>query len=130
MSAHRAIAAAALALTAVGCPKADEPPKRIEIYALTAPPPARTAQIFNSDASHRVVIGRGVAVAITSWTTCPNTPDTALTTGDATVLGTRAVYRRGMANQFLLFGVKAGVTTLIARNGCAEQRYDVEVRAD
>lgn len=33
-----------------------------------------------------------------------------------------------MANQFLVFGGKPGVTTLTVRGGCTEQRYDVELR--
>ncbi|MBI2388116.1 MAG: hypothetical protein HYV09_00750 [Deltaproteobacteria bacterium] len=129
MNAVRAILISAFATAAIGCPKADQA-KRIEIYALTAPPPARAAQITNGDAAHRVVIGKGVALAVTSWTTCPGSPDTALSSADPTTLGTRTVYRRGMPDQFLIFGVRAGFTTLTAKNGCAEQRYDVEVRAD
>ena len=116
---------AALALT--GCPRPDVP-KRVEIYAITAAPPARSAQLTNTDTVHHLAIARGVAIAVTSWTTCPNSPVTSLTATDPTVLGVHSVYRNGQPNQFVVFGQKASVTTLLVANGCAEQRYEVTVQ--
>lgn len=116
-----------LALLSTGCPKAAEPAKRVEIYATTAAPPATSAQITNTDTAHRIAIARGVAIAVQSWTTCPNAPASSLTSGDPNVLGARSVYRNGQPNQFVLWGQTAGTTTLMVANGCASQRYEVTV---
>jgi hypothetical protein len=118
-----------LLLALTGCPRT-ETKKTVEIYALTAPPPAKTAQVVSSDREHRVVMNRGVAVAVASWTSCPGQPATALLPGDPAILDTRTVYRNGAANQFVVWGRASGTTTLTVRNDCAEQRYDVTVLAD
>ncbi len=119
---------AALALT--GCPQRIEAPKRVEIYALTPAPPSRTAQLTNTDTVHQVVLGRGVALAVTSWTTCPDNPTTTLTASDPGVLGVHKVYRNGAQNQFVISGQIVGTTTLTVANGCAQLLYAVTVRAD
>jgi hypothetical protein len=113
-------------LLLMGCPS-KEAPKRVEIYATTTTPPARTARITNTDTTHYLEISRGVAIGITSWTTCPNAPVTALTPADPKVLGAHTVYRNGQPNQFVIFGQQVGVTTLLVSNGCAQQRYEVTV---
>lgn len=117
----------AVAFALMGCPS-KEAPKRIEIYATTVAPPARVARITNTDTVHYLEVSRGVAIAVTSWTTCPNFPTTTLTAADPNVLGARTVYRNGQPNQFVLWGQQLGVTTLVVSNGCAEQRYEVTVR--
>ena len=115
-----------LALLSMGCPKTTEA-KKVEIYATTAAPPATSAQITNTDTVHRITIARGVAIAVQSWTTCPNLPVSSLTSDDPNVLGARSVYRNGQPNQFVVWGQTVGTTTLRVGNGCAEQRYEVTV---
>jgi hypothetical protein len=122
-------AAAALALAITGCPHT-ETPKRVEIFAVTTAPPARVAQIVSSDTEHRIVITRGVAVAVSSWTSCPGDTKTVLAPAEPAVLDARSVYRNGAPNQFVLWGQRAGTTTLSVQNNCTEQRYDVTVLAD
>lgn len=116
----------AVALLAIGCPKSAAP-KQVEIYATTAAPPAKSASITNSETAHRIMIARGVAIAVQSWTSCRDAPASSLTSGDPSVLGARSVYRNGQANQFVLWGQTVGTTTLRVANGCAEQRYEVTV---
>jgi hypothetical protein len=123
------LGAAALGLAITGCPPS-ETKHEIEIYALTAAPPARVAKIVSTDTEHRITISRGVAIAVTSWTNCPNQPATVLTPSEPAVLDARGVYRNGLENQFVLWGQRVGTTTLSVQNGCVEQRYDVTVVAD
>lgn len=123
-----ALGIAALALCA-GCPRPDTP-SAIEIYALTAPPPSRTAQIVSSDKEHTITISRGTAIAATTWTSCSGQPVTQMDVADPDVLGARRVYRNGAANQFALWGQRIGTTTVHLHNGCAEQRYTVTVLAE
>jgi hypothetical protein len=115
-----------LALLSTGCPRS-EAPKRVEIYATTAAPPGKSSLITNTDTVHRIAIARGVAIAVQSWTTCPNAPASSVTSSDPTVLGTRSVYRNGQPNQFVLWGQTVGTTTVRVANGCAEQTYEVTV---
>lgn len=122
-----AILFAALALT--GCPQRTDV-KRVEIYAFTAAPPSRTAQVTNTDTIHRVVLARGAALAVTSWTTCPNSPSTTLTASDPSVLGVHKIYRNGADNQFVIFGQIVGTTILTVANGCAQQVYEVTIAAE
>jgi hypothetical protein len=115
-----------LALLLTGCPRS-ELPKRVELYATTAAPPGKSALITNTDTAHRIAVARGVAIAVQTWTTCPNAPVSAVTSGDPNVLGARTVYRNGQPNQFVLWGQTVGTTTLRLANGCAEQQYEVTV---
>jgi hypothetical protein len=117
----------AFALLTTGCPRT-ETKNQVEIYAMTAAPPSAVATVTSTDREHKILITKGAAVAVTSWTSCKGQPVTVLSPANREILDARNVYRGGAANQFVIWGRATGTTSLVVRNDCAEQVYDVTVR--
>lgn len=137
MKTSRFLIAASLAVGAAGCPKAPQTPSHIELYAISAPPPARQAELVTKDDAHTLRIHAGVAFAvhvsvsmIAPDCTFPPTQAPTLTIADPTILRGRLLARGPSDTEWVLWGVKEGKTTVhLAAAECATRDYDVTVVA-
>jgi len=112
-----------------GCPPPSEP--TIEVYAVTAAPPARTAAIVTSDEEHTITISRGVALAMACWDSCRGACDSpTFTVGNPEVVSVRPASRPSTTGAtWVLVAAAAGETSLTVRSACAEEVYAVNVLA-
>jgi hypothetical protein len=119
----------ALALVTMGCFPAEHP-KRAEIYPTTAAPPARVLEIVNKDERHAISVSRGVAFGVAASDDCPGTaPPPTLVIADESVLKLHAIAKNASKREWVLWGAKAGQTTVTVRAECATQVYEVTVVA-
>ena len=118
-----------LGLMLAGCPGQND--HNVYIAALTNAPPARTANINNYNDDHSIKISRGAALAIYCYDSCDYgciAPEFII--ADPSLLEVRETYYPGASGGgFVLFGKKAGATTLRVRTTCADQLYLVQVVA-
>jgi hypothetical protein len=120
-----------LTLAASACP-GDEDTDAVEIYALTAAPPARTATITNTEERHRVELSSGVAIAFSCWESCEYecvAPEFVI--GDPSLVEIRPIFRlRGGSTAWVMIGKSPGSTQLVVRTTCTNQAYSVQIREE
>lgn len=127
----RALLGLLLALSASACP-GEEDTEVVEIYALTAAPPARTATITNTEEVHRVELSSGVAIAFGCWESCEYecvVPE--FVVSDPSLVEIRPIFRlRGGSAAWVMIGKSPGSTQLVVRTACTNQAYSVQIEGD
>jgi hypothetical protein len=123
-----------LSTATAGC--VAELPPRIELYPISAAPPARTIEVVNKDERHAITVSVGVAFGVTTSERCTKagdarrpmgSPQSGLAIADPSILDARELLRAPGRHEWVLFGVKSGRTTVTLKGECAAQIYEVDV---
>lgn len=116
-------------LTLTGCPGESYEPQ-VSIYAITAAPPTKMAEVDNSQEQLRTItLSHGVAMAVRCYSYCEDVDYSAcdeveISADHPDVIRVDPVYTlNGDRTRFVLSGVATGTTNVVVTTPCGTRSY-------